>query len=38
LNGGATLFLTTFTRVSLPITSSPFLIAPVQRMSSRTDA
>ena len=28
LNGGATLFLTTLARVSEPITSSPFLIAP----------
>jgi len=37
-NGGATLFLTTFTRVMLPVTSSPFLIAPMRRMSKRTDA
>ena len=36
LNGGATLFLTTLTRVSLPMTSSPFLMAPMRRMSRRT--
>ena len=29
---------TTFTRVSEPITSSPFLIAPVRRISKRTEA
>src|SRR3546814_8157819 len=38
LNGGATLFLTTFTRVVLPTISSPFLLWPVRRMSSRTEA
>src|ERR1700730_7076536 len=37
-NGGAILFLTTLTRVSLPTTSSPFLIEPMRRMSSRTEA
>ena len=37
LNGGATLFFTTLTRVSLPSISSPFLIAPIRRMSKRTD-
>ena len=37
-NGGATLFFTTFTRVMLPVTSSPFLIAPMRRMSRRTEA
>ena len=37
-NGGATLFLTTFTRVVLPTTSSRSLIAPVRRMSRRTEA
>jgi hypothetical protein len=36
-NGGATLFLTTLTRVWLPTTSSPFLIAPMRRMSRRTE-
>jgi len=36
-NGGAILFFTTFTRVSLPITSSFFLIDPMRRMSSRTE-
>ena len=34
--GGDTLFLTTLTLVSLPITSSPFLIEPMRRMSRRT--
>jgi hypothetical protein len=29
------LFFTTFTRVRLPITASPSLIAPMRRMSSR---
>ena len=38
LNGGATLFLTTFTRVVLPTISSRSLIWPVRRMSRRTDA
>ena len=38
LNGGATLFLITLTRVSEPVISSPFLIAPVRRISKRTDA
>jgi hypothetical protein len=38
LNGGATLFLTTFTLVSLPMASSPFLMVPVRRMSRRTEA
>ena len=38
LNGGATLFLTTFTRVWLPTTSSRSLIAPMRRMSRRTEA
>ena len=37
LNGGAHLFFTTFTRVRLPTTSMPFLIASIRRMSSRTD-
>jgi len=37
-NGGATLFFTTLTRVSEPITSSPFLIEPMRRISSRTEA
>ncbi len=37
-NGGATLFLTILTRVSEPITSSPFLIEPMRRMSIRTEA
>ncbi len=36
LNGGATLFLTTFTLVVLPTMSSRSLIWPVRRMSSRT--
>ena len=38
LNGGATLFLTTLTRVWLPTTSSRSLIAPMRRMSRRTEA
>jgi hypothetical protein len=38
LNGGATLFFTTFTRVRLPTTASPFLIAPMRRISSRCEA
>src|SRR3569623_1312515 len=38
LKGGATLFLTTLTRVSLPPPSSPFLLAPMRRMSRRTEA
>ena len=37
LNGGATLFFTTFTRVRLPMTSAPSLIDSMRRMSSRTD-
>ena len=36
--GGETLFLTTLTLVSLPITSSPFLIEPMRRISRRTEA
>jgi len=35
LKGGATLFFTTFTRVRLPITCSPSLMAPMRRMSRR---
>ncbi len=38
LNGGATLFFTTLTRVRLPMTCSPSLIAPMRRMSSRCEA
>src|SRR5207253_1753718 len=38
LNGGASLFLTTLTRVWLPTTSSRSLIAPILRMSRRTEA
>ena len=38
LNGGATLFFTTLTLVSLPMASSPFLMVPMRRMSSRTEA
>ena len=38
LNGGANLFLTTLTRVWLPITSSRSLMAPMRRMSRRTEA
>jgi len=38
LNGGASLFLTTLTRVWLPTTSSRSLMAPMRRMSSRTEA
>ena len=38
LNGGASLFLTTLTRVWLPTTSSRSLIAPMRRMSRRTEA
>ena len=38
LNGGASLFFTTLTRVWLPTTSSRSLIAPMRRMSSRTEA
>ena len=37
-NGGAHLFLTTFTRVRLPTTSSPSLMASIRRMSRRTEA
>ena len=35
LKGGATLFFTTLTRVRLPMTCSPSLMAPMRRMSSR---
>jgi hypothetical protein len=35
LNGGATLFFKTLTRVSLPRISSPFLIAPMRRLMSQ---
>src|SRR5690606_33296994 len=38
LKGGAILFLTTLIRVWLPMISSPFLIAPMRRMSRRTEA
>ena len=38
LNGGETLFFTTLTLVSLPMTLSPFLMLPVRRMSRRTEA
>src|SRR4051794_10635856 len=38
LNGGASLFFTTLTRVWLPMTSSRSLIAPMRRMSRRTEA
>ena len=38
LNGGATLFFTTLTLVSLPTASSPRLMVPVRRMSKRTEA
>src|ERR1700704_6570047 len=38
LNGGASLFLTTFTRVWLPTTSSRSLMAPMRRMSRRAGA
>ncbi len=37
LKGGATLFFTTLTRVRLPTTASPFLMAPMRRMSRRCD-
>ncbi len=37
LNGAAHLFLTTFTRVRLPVTSVPSLIASMRRMSRRID-
>ncbi len=37
LKGGATLFLTTLTRVRLPTTSTPSLMDSMRRMSSRTD-
>ena len=36
-NGGATLFLATFTRVRLPTTSTPCLSDSMRRMSRRTD-
>ena len=35
--GGATLFFTTLTRVSLPTISSAFLMAPMRRISRRTE-
>ena len=35
--GGATLFLTTFTRVREPTTSAPSLMLSIRRMSRRTD-
>ena len=35
--GGATLFLTILTRVRLPTTSEPFLIASTRRTSMRTE-
>ena len=35
--GGAILFFTTFTRVTLPICSSPFLMAVARRISMRTE-
>ena len=38
LNGGASLFFTTFTRVWLPTTSSRSLMVPMRRMSRRIDA
>ena len=38
LNGGATLFLTTFTRTWLPMTTSRSFTGPIRRMSSRSDA
>ncbi len=38
LNGGATLFLTTLTRVRLPTMSVPFLIGSPRRTSSRMEA
>ena len=38
LKGGATLFLTTLTRVRLPITSCPCLRAAMRRMSMRSEA
>ena len=37
LNGGATLFFTTLTRVWLPIISSLSLIAPILLISNLTD-
>ena len=37
LNGGATLFLTTFTRTRFPTASVPSLSVSIRRMSSRTD-
>jgi len=38
LNGGATLFFTTFTRTCEPTTSSLSFTGPMRRMSRRTDA
>ena len=38
LNGGATLFLTTFTRTRLPNASTPSFSVSMRRMSRRTDA
>ena len=37
-NGGAHLFLTTLTRVRLPMATVPSLIWPMRRTSIRTDA
>jgi hypothetical protein len=37
-NGGATLFLTTFTRTRFPTTSVPCLMDSMRRISMRTDA
>ena len=38
LNGGATLFLTTLTRVRLPTASVPSLSVSIRRTSRRTEA
>ncbi len=38
LNGGATLFLTTLTRVRLPIASTPSLSVSIRLTSSLTEA
>ena len=37
VNGGETLFFTTFTLVSFPMTSSPSFTAPILRISNLTD-
>ena len=37
LNGGETLFFTTFTRVRLPTTSEPSFSDSIRRMSRRTE-